>query len=110
MLQDIQLVADAPFATLKPRDVSSQDLTPLAHAPLRRAGRPSENRSNAGAATFQSTPRSEERGDGNRKSVIPYRHSFNPRPAPKSGATLPIKSTSIRGTRFQSTPRSQARG
>ncbi len=55
-------------------------------APLRRAGRCYECRESGNWEEFQSAPRSEERGDCSRARASCPSCSFNPRPAPKSGA------------------------
>ena len=47
---------------------------------------------------FQSAPRSEERGDGFFRSGLVIYTSFNPRPAPRSGA-MPIRGTGSSGLR-----------
>ncbi len=56
-------------------------------APLRRAGRRFNISNSPVVALFQSAPRSEERGDLNRPLGVWPSDCFNPRPAPKSGAT-----------------------
>ena len=59
-------------------------------APLRGAGRHWPVAASTSGLVFQSAPRSEERGD---RAVGPYPHGgrcFNPRPAPRSGATVAI--------------------
>ncbi len=71
-------------------------------APLRGAGRYSQRRDFAARSMFQSAPRSEERGDGFISLSRAKKRSFNPRPAPRSGAMGPQyrellrKSVSIR--------------
>ena len=55
-------------------------------APLRGAGRYSQRRDFAARSMFQSAPRSEERGDGFISLSRAKKRSFNPRPAPRSGA------------------------
>jgi len=55
-------------------------------APLRRAGRSAISGGNVALTLFQSAPRSEERGDHHTMPGSRGFPSFNPRPAPKSGA------------------------
>ncbi len=102
-------------------------------APLRRAGRCAPTPRAAASRSFQSAPRSEERGDSRSRAPTADIASFNPRPAPKSGAIraddarAELAHVSIRAPlrragrystkilspehrRFQSAPRSEERG
>ncbi len=69
------------------------------HAPLRRTGRLGRKGRMDQSKWFQSTPRSEERGDPSPCAALAGPRSFNPRPAPKNGATW---QSSIIGATIQS--------
>ena len=62
------------------------------------------------SSEFQSAPRSEERGDANLESGRAPNCSFNPRPAPRSGAMLKPRDNTNSTPEFQSAPRSEERG
>ncbi len=60
--------------------------------------------------TFQSAPRSEDRGDQIFAKVEHRDPCFNPRPDPRTGATCLGKYPLATMPRFQSAPRSEDRG
>ena len=58
-------------------------------APVTRPGRQNNTMKKLKLITFQSAPRSRDRGDGARVRVQVARSSFNPRPGHATGATIP---------------------
>ena len=79
------------------------------HARLRGAGRPLDYHFTVTVDEFQSTPGSEEPGDTNTTTVSGVTTGFNPRPAPRSRATVNVTCCDLRH-RFQSTPGSEEPG
>ena len=79
-------------------------------APLLRAGRRTARPATHGSRTFQSAPRSCERGDTTPPAARRALGSFNPRPALASGATSFNSSICRLSAQFQSAPRSCERG
>ena len=73
-------------------------------APIRRPGRLSGFTRTPRTSSFQSAPRSEDRGDARALANSGSRSGFNPRPDPKTGATSGSLRIHPRGSSFNPRP------